>query len=477
MIFRKLTLAFIFLLIAADTFAQGYEVEAEANRWKDNRLAAFTFTFDDGFLSHYTNAFPILENFGFKGTFFVIPPSLTDTLPGIWRYGSWQQFIEMSDSGHEIASHSMTHPHLTNLPLGDTLTPHTIEYELYQSKIMIEQKIPGVKCISFAYPYSELNPLVRSITKKYYENGRAVGLIPNLSVFPDSVFYKLNSKLIEFSLPRQKFDDDFDEYLEFTEWFGSMIDSSKWGIFMIHEVFPYDSIPWALNQGSYFPIANEWLIKAADFIRSKSDNDSVWVETMGNVTRYIRERNAFSYQVLSKEETFFTILPSDTLNDEIYNYPLTVDVSVPDEWDIVFFQQGNNFDTLTSFLKGETNYVRTDIIPDGGIAVFSNEALSSLDLISAQPEEFLLYQNYPNPFNPVTRIKYSILSEENGELQPVKLVVYNALGEEIDVLVDEKQSAGIYEISFDGSDLPSGVFLYKLSVGKNYQTKKFILVK
>jgi len=88
------------------------------------------------------------------------------------------------------------------------------------------------------------------------------------------------------------------------------------------------------------------------------------------------------------------------------------------------------------------------------------------------PDEFVLYQNYPNPFNPTTKIKYSIPSA-----QRVRLVVYDILGNEIAVLINEEQHSGAYEITFDGSSLSSGIYFYKLTAGSFSDTKKLILIK
>lgn len=93
------------------------------------------------------------------------------------------------------------------------------------------------------------------------------------------------------------------------------------------------------------------------------------------------------------------------------------------------------------------------------------------------PNKFTLEQNYPNPFNPATIITYSIPKVQNGNLQNVKLVVYDILGERVATLVNEKQAAGNYEVRFNASNLPSGIYLYELNTGRNIQVKKMMLLK
>ncbi len=88
------------------------------------------------------------------------------------------------------------------------------------------------------------------------------------------------------------------------------------------------------------------------------------------------------------------------------------------------------------------------------------------------PEHYFLQQNYPNPFNPSTVIKFGLPEAGN-----VKLDIFNLLGQNVAELVNRKLSAGIHEVTFDASNLPSGIYLYKITTGKFSETKKMILMK
>lgn len=98
--------------------------------------------------------------------------------------------------------------------------------------------------------------------------------------------------------------------------------------------------------------------------------------------------------------------------------------------------------------------------------------ISITQISSVIPEVFTLSQNYPNPFNPVTVIRYSI--HENSF---VNLKVFDALGKEIETLVNQKQNAGMYEVNFDGYALQSGVYFYKIEAGSFVTAKRMVLVK
>ncbi len=86
--------------------------------------------------------------------------------------------------------------------------------------------------------------------------------------------------------------------------------------------------------------------------------------------------------------------------------------------------------------------------------------------------EFNLAQNYPNPFNPATKIKFTLPHTEKSTL-----IIYDILGREVSVLLNREMSAGEYEVTFDGSSLPSGIYFYRLISGKYSQIRKMLLVK
>ncbi|MBL1211976.1 MAG: T9SS type A sorting domain-containing protein [Ignavibacteriae bacterium] len=88
------------------------------------------------------------------------------------------------------------------------------------------------------------------------------------------------------------------------------------------------------------------------------------------------------------------------------------------------------------------------------------------------PEEYSLAQNYPNPFNPSTTIEYTM-----PEAGLVKIVVYNVLGQEIVSLVNQMKSQGSHKVTFDASNLPSGIYFYKMESNNFVQTKKLMLLK
>jgi len=109
---------------------------------------------------------------------------------------------------------------------------------------------------------------------------------------------------------------------------------------------------------------------------------------------------------------------------------------------------------------------------DEGIWRRPLSTIVSVNQPSEFPRAFRLEQNYPNPFNPSTTIKYEL-----PRSSVVTLSVYDMLGREVSVLVNEKRDAGVHEIKFDGSNLASGVYVYRVQAGDFVQAKKFVVLK
>ncbi len=153
-----------------------------------------------------------------------------------------------------------------------------------------------------------------------------------------------------------------------------------------------------------------------------------------------------------------------------------------EEWENIGFVNGNGTTTEThaySFVDQNTvagkSYYRLKQIDFDGSFEYSNIVEVDINL----PIEFSLEQNYPNPFNPSTKIKYSIpnVTLSGVEGSRVILKVFDILGKEIAILVNEEKSAGNYEVKFDASKLSSGVYFYQLQAGSFIETRKMILIR
>jgi hypothetical protein len=129
-------------------------------------------------------------------------------------------------------------------------------------------------------------------------------------------------------------------------------------------------------------------------------------------------------------------------------------------------QGSSNLNSVTK-LKQSAVYV-ADVFNNNFTTVGIKENVSD-GIIS----DYKLYQNYPNPFNPTTKINYELRVTNY-----VSVIVYDILGNEVETLVNEKKLSGSYEVEFSGSNLPSGIYFYSLSIDGNLvDTKRMILLK
>ena len=119
-------------------------------------------------------------------------------------------------------------------------------------------------------------------------------------------------------------------------------------------------------------------------------------------------------------------------------------------------------------VHGDGSDVR--IVPPSNFVV--NAIRNRQSLTGEAPQGFALRQNYPNPFNPSTTIKYDL-----PKASLVWLSVFDILGRQVSVLVNERRDAGVHEVKFDGSNLASGVYFYQLKAGDFVATKRLLLLK
>jgi len=381
-------------------------------KWADDRKSAFSFTFDDGFKSQCDYAVPVLDAFGFKGTFYLITSVMVADTPAIWRYGTWNQFRIASLEGHEIGSHTVTHPDLTTLAVGTTTTVGTLKYELYQSQVTINQQFTNQKCISIAYPYCATNATVIKYATPYYASARGDGGLSNDSTLNGTQWYTVESKEEQFNVPRNSTTDDQDELTDMESFLANNISLGEWGTLMAHEVVPFSQIPDLITSGSWYPMSSEWLTSLCQYIKPKSDSKDIWVATFANVTRYMKERDAFVPTIVSQTTTDIKLTGTTKLDKTIYNYPLTVDITVPPDWNNAIVAQGTTKDTLKSFISGGITYVRAPFIPDGGTLTLDKLILPNTFSISGT----IVYDNTAN--TKLTNVKV-VLNGPNNTQQTI----------------------------------------------------------
>ena len=149
-------------------------------------------------------------------------------------------------------------------------------------------------------------------------------------------------------------------------------------------------------------------------------------------------------------------------------------------WEDVGFVQGSGN------ANSSKSYSFTDATPPSGMVQYRLKQIDNdgkynySDIVEVNvetPTQFALEQNYPNPFNPTTTIKYSVPKIINHKSSIINLKIYDILGNEVATLVNENKAPGNYEVNFDGSNLSSGVYFYRLETGSFTSVKKLMLIK
>jgi hypothetical protein len=163
--------------------------------------------------------------------------------------------------------------------------------------------------------------------------------------------------------------------------------------------------------------------------------------------------NTYRIQIFS--DSLLTMLVKDTSGITTYGYqlPNILSLSTKYFWRVKAYNSmgQSGWSDVWDF------YTRTT-----GISLLGNTI----------PDEFKLFDSYPNPFNSSTKIRFQVPKTTN-----TRLIIYNIQGKEISVLVNQNLNAGKYEINFDGTQLSSGIYFYKLITNDYSDTKKFVIIK
>ncbi len=164
---------------------------------------------------------------------------------------------------------------------------------------------------------------------------------------------------------------------------------------------------------------------------------------------------------------------SQTLNSEPAFFTMPIDIKVHTTSMDTTFRIFNNqsLQEFTFNVEGRPEYLSFD---PGNKIMKEVQVTDSVDV--TKPDTYILEQNFPNPFNPSTTIRYEIPVTQEGFV-PIKLIVYNSLGQRVAVLVNEDKPSGIYQAELNMSGLSSGIYYYTLTAPGLTISKKMVVVK
>jgi len=294
--------------------------------FKGNKQAAVTFFFDDGPKSVYTKALPILDEFEYKATIAINPGVIGDNGTTHPAYGTWEDWLDVSQRGHEIANHGFDH-----IGLSDQ-SPESLEYQINRSYDQITRRI-GKPPLSFVFPADMVNSL--SI-KKAMERHIALRSHDLLTRVYDKIFITI---------------------------YGGNFFSAKTGERVV-DLAIYKRL-WLIAQchaieteglRTYKPITEEFLKSHLSYI--KENEDQIWVDTFINVYLYLVNRKNAKLELVKDSKRKLTFSLRSSLVGEEYKYPLTIIINTsPLKSRKASAVQEGNSDPLDVVIDGQKLYV------------------------------------------------------------------------------------------------------------------------
>ncbi|TSD67258.1 polysaccharide deacetylase family protein [Inquilinus sp. KBS0705] len=303
---KTLACCILSCIITISCFAQ--KLDYTIAPWLNNKKAAVSLTFDDGIKGQYLVALPLLNQYGYKGTFFMTVKIIND------QHISWGLVRKAALDGHEIANHALTHPHFTGLPLD------SIAYECAQSNQLFNQYIPSQKVITHAYPFGDGggntagDRAIRRAVSPYFIAARVTRNKPyayNPYDFAktNDDYYNINSLMITDSASFVDFGKNTDETI------------AAGGYLCV----------------TYHGVADGWIITPADVFKKHLDElkkreADLWIAPFKNVMQYHKERNSARLTAVITTKKSWKLSLTDTLgNQQNWDQPLPLTlIQVPE---------------------------------------------------------------------------------------------------------------------------------------------------
>ncbi|HEY3372233.1 MAG TPA: polysaccharide deacetylase family protein [Prolixibacteraceae bacterium] len=318
-----------FLLASIVCDAQKVDSPYEVATWFGFRDAAVSYTFDDGCANQFTKAIPLFDEFGYKLTLYTVVN---------WSSGNWTKLQSASMNGHEVASHTLSHLKMTGVPLEKQLL------ELQNSRLEIDKQITNAQCLTFAYPNCALGDY--GIVGQNYISARGCqgfieGKTPKDFLNVSSLMCGTQSSL--------KTAENLNGKIN------SAISSKGWLVFLFHGVD---------EDGGYSSFGSTEMRKNLEYVQ-KMDSQ-IWVATFLDATLYVRERDAVNVQELSANKKLITVSVTDTLDNTIYKYPVSISRTLPLGWSNAEVSQNEKPIACKLVGTGTSKKIQFNAVPDAG---------------------------------------------------------------------------------------------------------------
>lgn len=323
---------------------------AEIADWAGFRKAATSFTFDDGAPSHISDGAPTFDKYGYKATFHLV----TNWNP------DWNGFQTLANNGHEISSHSSSHP--TNMGGEEASSKQTIEGRIQQN----------YGCLTVAYPNCNMPNNTTALSQNYIAgricNGSWQGISDNMGKNGPSDWFKVPAIMTGDQ-------GSINSTNGFTGEMQKVIQSGGWVMFLTHGFSGKSN-----GSATYSPTDLNAIDGALQW--AKQNDKDIWVAPFRNVAMYVKERNVSKIEPQDGgDANTMSFKLSHNIADNVskYDYPLSIRVQT--NWTNVKVSQ-NNADIES---KVENGYVYFDAVPNAGTIVVKNADAATEPPIDTPP--------------------------------------------------------------------------------------------
>ena len=429
------------LFAAGSAMAQDIEIATGAGF----RKGAASFTFDDSAPSHVSDAGPLFDEFGYKATFNLITSG--------WGNTDWSGFGNMAKNGHEMASHSASHPN----GLMDN-------GEIASSKKDINDHIQQTYgCITLAYPNCKV-PSESMVLQNYIVgricNGSWEGISDVMSKDGPANWAKVPAIMTgsENSSPIKSTND-------FTDQMQKAVNQNGWVAFLTH------GFQGKENGGATYSPTDINAMKGALQWAKQNDKD-IWIAPMGHVAMYIKERKAASIDPQdggSADKISFKLTHNIADNISKYDYPLSIRVKT--DWaNVEVSQEGAKLES-----KVDGGYVYFDAVPNAGLIVVKNGASAPTSSSSEEGNSSSsgVLENSSNSNDPMgvasvpNNFQFAVFSSDGyitvSGAQGMNVTVFNSLGHKL----RSTRALGCEQKVFTGA---KGVYIVKVG-GQTFKVK------
>lgn len=330
----------------------------EVATWRQFKTAAVTYTLDDNTSNQLPVAIPLFDQYNFKTTLFTV----TNWGP------NWAGLRAASLNGHEVTSHTVTHPSLGTLTVAQQLV------ELQQSQATIKANVPTAKCETIAYPNCVIGDI--PTMQQYYIAGR----ICSGAIMPStpSDFWNLSS-IITGNTGSVQTAADLNAKVQLAK------TAKGWCVFLTHGINA---------DGGYSPTQSTELAAHLAYVNTNSAD--YWVATFADAVKYIKERNAVSLTETTISPDELSLVAADNLADNVYNVPVTVRRQLPATWPNAAVALGTAPVASTIATINGAKFIVFDVVPDQGAIRLTKASVVTSTLGAATDPATKIW---PNPFD------------------------------------------------------------------------------